>query len=212
MQKVMKYFIAASLAILVLNASKAQSKLSLKLTSSIINQRISQTSDTIDIMSGSNAFVPSFHLGLDFPLSKSYYFSSGLGYISKRINIVQAIDKTANSFSYNIQYVQIPATLKLYTSEIALDKSLYFQFGPLFDIAVHTKDQNASSSPISKFRPIDITLLFSAGVEIQVAPNTAIQLGINYSRGLVNILSESELSDNSTIKNDLYGLDIAIKF
>lgn len=212
MHKVMKYFIAASLAILVLNASKGQSKLSLKLTSSIINQRISQSSDTTDFSNGSNAFVPSFHLGVDFPLSKSYYFSSGLGYISKRINIVQVIDNTSNSFSYNIQYVQIPATLKLYTNEIALDKSIYFQFGPVFDIAVHTKDKNAGYSPISKFRPIDITLLFSVGLEIQVAPNTAIQLGINYGRGLVNILSESELSDNITIKNDLYGIDIAIKF
>src|SRR5210317_796181 len=108
MHKVMKYFIAASLAILALNASIAQTKLSVKLTSSIINQRISQSADTIDIIGGSNAFVPSFHLCTDFPISKSYFISSGLGYISKRININQVAENSTNSLSYNIQYLQLP--------------------------------------------------------------------------------------------------------
>ena len=212
MHKVMKYFIAASLAILALNASIAQTKLSVKLTSSIINQRISHSADTIDIGSGSNAFVPSFHLCMDFPISKSYFISSGLGYISKRININQVAENSTNSLSYNIQYLQLPATLKLYTSEISLDKKLYFQFGPVFDIAVHTKENSSIASAITKFRPVDVTLLFSAGIDILVAPNTSVQLGINYTRGLVNIVSESTLTNSFSIKNDLYGIEIAIKF
>jgi hypothetical protein len=50
-------------------------------------------------------------------------------------------------------------------------------------------------------------------LEIQLAPQTAMQIGINYSRGLVNIVRESGFTDdNLVIKNDLYGIDIAIKF
>ena len=210
----MKYLIAASLVILVLNASLAQTKLGIKLTSSIITQRISHSNDSIGIGKGSNAFVPSVALFADFPVSKNYFFSSGIGYISKRVNLTvsEPGDHNSQSKSYNIQYVQLPATLKLYTNEIALDKKLYFQFGPVFDIAVHTKENNPDYSVIKEFQPIDITLLFGAGLEIQLAPNTAMHLGINYSRGLVNIVSKSDVDGDLVIKNDLYGIDIAIKF
>ena len=211
----MKYFIAASLVIFTINASIAQTKLGLKLTSSIITQRISNSGDSIGISNGANAFVPSLTLFADLPLSKNYFFSTGIGYISKRINLsVQSTDDNQSiSKSYNIQYVQLPATLKLYTNEIALDKKLYFQFGPIFDIAVHTKESNPDLSVIDKFQPIDVTLLFGAGMEIQLAPNTAMQIGMSYSRGLINIVSEAEVVGNGlTIKNDLYSIDIAVKF
>jgi len=213
MHKVLKHILAASLAILALNASFAQAKLGLKLTSSIINQRISQSEDMVAVSRGANAFVPSFTIYTDMTIAKNYCFSTGLGYISKRINlnVQQSFDGMSQSQNYNIQYLQIPATLKLYTSEIALDKKLYFQLGPIFDIAIHSKENNNSLLIIDKFRPVDISLMFSAGLEIQVAPNTAIQLGINYSRGMVNVIADASVADLS-IKNDLYGIDLAIKF
>ena len=210
----MKYIIAAILVILTLNASIAQTKLGLKLTSSIITQRISAPSDSISVGNGSNAFIPSVMLFADLPLSRNYYFSTGIGYISKRVNLKVRTqsENTSQSTSYNIQYAQLPATLKLYTNEIALDKKLYFQFGPIFDIAVHSKDHNPDNSFIKEFQPLDVTLLFGAGVEIQLAPNTAMQVGINYSRGLLNIVKSDMISNDLIIKNDLYGIDIAVKF
>ena len=210
----MKCFIAAILVILVLNASKAQTKLGVKLTSSIITQRIANSGDTIGIGKGSNAFVPSVTLFADLPLSKNYYFSTGLGYISKRINLVTELpdENTHHSKSYNIQYVRLPATIKLYTNEVALDKKLYFQFGPIFDIAVHNKEKNTGISIVEEFNPLDVALLFGAGLEIQLAPHTAIQLGISYSRGLINVVRSDDLTEDLIIKNDLYGIDIGIKF
>ncbi|MCK5703283.1 MAG: PorT family protein [Cyclobacteriaceae bacterium] len=211
----MKYFIAASLVILVINASYAQTKLGLKLTSSIISQRISHSHDSIEISNGSNTFIPAVTLFADMPLSKNYFFSTGIGYISKRINLkVNGFDdQLSQTKSYTVQYIQLPATLKLYTNEIALDKKLYFQFGPLIEIAVHNKENNQNLQVISQISPIDITLLFGVGMEIQLAPQTAMQIGINYSRGLFNFAYTSDLPDsNLIIKNDLYGIDIAIKF
>ena len=211
----MKYFVAASLVILVINASVAQTKLGIKLTSSIITQRITHDDDSININNGSNAFVPTVTLIADFPMSRNYYFSTGVGYVSKRVNLNYSTlnDMPAQSNSYNVQYVQLPATLKLFTNEVALDKKLYFQFGPIFDIAVHTREKKEDVNIIEEFQPLDVTLLFAAGMEIQLAPNTALQIGFNYSRGLVNIVSSSYLSENNPIiKNDLYGIDLAIKF
>lgn len=211
----MKCFIAASLVILVINASIAQTKLGLKLTSSIISQRISHSYDSIGISNGSNAFNPSVSLFIDLSLSRNYFFSTGIGYISKRVNLkVNGFDDNLSQLkSYTVQYIQLPATLKLYTNEIALDKKLYFQFGPLIEISIHNKENKQNLKVIKRIQPVDITLLFGSGLEIQLAPQTAIQIGINYSRGLVNIVKETEFTDdNLVIKNDLYGIDIAIKF
>jgi len=211
----MKYFITASLVILMLNASIAQTKLGLKLSSSIITQRITQSNDSIAVNNGSNAFNPAVTLFVDLPLSNTYYFSTGIGYISKRITFEVSgpdINSTQNK-SYNTQYVQLPASIKLYTNEIALDKKLYFQFGPLIEVAIHTKENDNNMLVIQKMQPVDVSLLFATGIEIQLAPQTSMQIGVNYTRGLINVVSKTAISaDNLVIKNDLYGIDIAVKF
>lgn len=211
----MKYFVAAILVILILNNSNAQTKLGIKLTPSIIAQRITNSNDSIGIAHEANAFNPSVTLFADMPLSRNYFFTTGIGYISKRVNLkVNASnDNFSVNKSYNIQYVRLPATLKLYTNEIALDKKLYFHFGPIFDIVIHSKETNQSYPLINDFQPIDIALIFGAGMEIQLAPQTALQIGFNYSRGLINIVRKSEPAyESMAIKNDLYGIDVAIKF
>jgi hypothetical protein len=211
----MKYFITASLVILMLNASIAQTKLGLKLSSSIIAQRITQSDDSIAVNNGSNAFNPAVTLFVDLPLSNNYYFSTGIGYISKRINVEVSgsdMNSTQNK-SYNTQYIQLPATIKLYTNEIALDKKLYFQFGPLIEVAIHTKENDNNVLVIQKMQPVDVSLLFATGIEIQLAPQTSMQISVNYTRGLINVVSKTAISaDNLVIKNDLYGIDIAVKF
>jgi len=137
----MKFFFAAMLMILILNKSSAQTKLGLKLTPFIITQRIASSNDTINIGHGSNAFIPSVTLFAEIPLSTNYFFTTGIGYISKRINL--NVNESEDNFhitkNYNVQYVRLPATLKLYTNEISLDKKLYFQFGPIIEIAIHSK-------------------------------------------------------------------------
>ncbi len=211
----MKFIITASLVILMLNASIAQTKLGLKLSPSIITQRITQSNDSISVTNGSKAFNPSLTLFAEISFSENYFFTTGIGYISKRVNLKVTTPgfNTTQNKSYNTQYIQVPATLKLYTNEIALDKKLYFQFGPLIDIAIHTKESDGNFNVIKKMQPIDISLLFASGLQIQLAPQTSIQIGINYTRGLINIISKDAINDDGfIIKNDLYGIDIAVKF
>lgn len=211
----MKYFISASLVILLINASIAQTKLGLKLTSSVITQRITHSNDSILVSKGSNVFNPAVALFADMPISQKYFFSTGIGYISKRVNlkIDEYYPDLMHTKSYNIQYIQLPATLKMYTDDIALDKKLYFQFGPIIEIPIHFKENDQNFQVIKTIQPIDITLLFSLGMELQIAPQTAIGIGLNYSRGLLNVAKETEFHDeNLVIKNDLYGIDLTIKF
>jgi hypothetical protein len=210
----MKYFISASLVILIINASIAQTKLGLQLTSSVISQRVTHSNDSIGISDGSNSFNPSIALLVDMPISGKYFFSTGIGYISKRVNlnVIETYPDSAHTKSYSIQYIQLPATFKLYTDDIALDKKLYFQFGPIIEIPISFKEKDQNFEVIKTIQPIDVTLLLGLGIEIQIAPQTAIGIGISYRRGLVNIVKETEFpDDNLVIKNDLIGIDIIIK-
>jgi hypothetical protein len=211
----MRNLIVASLVILSINVSNGQTKLGLKLTPGVITQRISFPNDNNTVENGANAFNLSAILFADIEMSPNYYFTSGIGYTSKRMNIKLQRQGEINTFSknYNIQYVQIPATIKLYTNEISLDKKLFFQCGPLIEIAVHNKENNHEISLIENFRPLDVSLLFATGLQIQIAPQTAMQIGITYRRGLINVVkSPADGIEDLIIKNDIYGLDLALKF
>jgi hypothetical protein len=211
----MKHLIIASLVILSVNVSHGQTKLGLKLNPAILSQRLSVADDNYLIQKGPNSFNLSAMLFADIRMTQNYFFNTGIGYTSKRMNLkfFQQDNASSESKGYNIQYVQIPATLKLYTNEIALDKKLYFQFGPLVEVAVHNKETNQDVMIIEKIQPVDISLLFAAGLEIQLAPQTAVQLGFNYTRGLINVAkSTAESAEGLVIKNDLYSIEIAVKF
>lgn len=211
----MKHLIIASLVILSVNVSHGQTKLGLKLNPAIITQRLTFPDDSSSIKKGPNSFNLSVMLFADIGITQNYFFNTGIGYTSKRMNLeyFQQDGVSSESKGYNVQYVQIPATLKLYTNEIALDKKLYFQFGPLIEVAVHNKETNQDVTIIDKFQPVDISLLFATGLEIQLAPQTAIQLGFNYTRGLINVAkSAGEGAEGMVIKNDLYSIEIAVKF
>jgi len=213
--KNMRYLLLASVLILSVTLSYSQSKLGLKFNPGVITQRISYENDTNTIQNGSNAFNLSAILLADIQMSSNYFFNTGVGYTSKRINLSYQnnFETSSETKSYNIQYVQIPATIKLYTNEIALDKKLYFQFGPLIEIAVHNKETNKELEIIEKFQPVDVSLLFAAGIQIQLAPQTALQLGFNYNRGLINVVkSSAEGIGDLIIKNDIYAIDLALKF
>jgi hypothetical protein len=211
----MKHLIIASLVILSVNVSHGQTKLGLKLNPAIITQRLTFPDDSSSIKKGPNSFNLSVMLFADIGIAQNYFFNTGIGYTSKRMNLeyFQQDGVSTESKGYNVQYVQIPATLKLYTNEIALDKKLCFQFGPLIEVAVHNKETNQDVTIIDKFQPVDISLLFATGLEIQLAPQTAIQLGFNYTRGLINVAkSAAEGAEGMVIKNDLYSIEIAVKF
>ena len=211
----MKHLIIASLVILSVNVSHGQTKLGLKLNPATITQRVTFQADSSLVKKGSNSFNLSVMLFADIGITRNYFFNTGIGYTSKRINLEYFPQYAASSESqsYNVQYVQCPATIKLYTDEIALDKKLYFQFGPLIEVAVYDKETNQDVTIIEQFQPIDISLLFATGLEIQLAPQTAIQVGFNYTRGLINVAeSISEVAGGIEIKNDLYSIEVAVKF
>lgn len=118
---------------------------------------------------------------------------------------------------YNLQYLQIPATFKLFANNIAPDLRLYIQTGGLFSIklaehaldpitnGLYTADSGGSRRQYSFG---DIELLLGTGVQYRINQNNAFNMGISYQRGLTNVARGSELVSKSRIVS----LELGFKF
>ncbi|MEM8966223.1 MAG: outer membrane beta-barrel protein [Bacteroidota bacterium] len=148
---------------------------------------------------------------VDYMLQENYYVSSGLFFVPKRVG-VRNIDSGVEE-AYRLHYLQLPATMKLFTNEIALDVRLYFQAGFTLDMKI--LEDNLSEDPqfISEFRPIDASLLLATGAEYQFGYSTILFGGFSYRRGLGNTVRSTDANvGDLVIKNDLFSLDMGIKF
>ncbi|GAB4241028.1 MAG: hypothetical protein Tsb0034_17810 [Ekhidna sp.] len=205
-----------SLLIICSVAASAQTRLGLKLAPVIASNRATNDAQSVD-NDGSN-FKLSIGLIVDQPLSDSYYLSSGLVYIPK-----QAAFRTADNQireQYTLQYLQIPATLKLFTNEIAPDMKVFFQVGGGIDIKVFDEPDDPDNVAITKFNPLDISVILGSGVEYRAGINTTIFAGISYQRGLANVVKEVQADaaifpaeyQDIQIRNTVVSIDLGVKF
>ncbi len=148
---------------------------------------------------------------VDYMFQENYYLSSGIFFIPKRVGIESATD--GRDEVSRLHYIQLPATAKLFTNEIALDVRLYFQAGFALDIKI--LEDNLSDDPqfVSEFSPVDASLLLGTGAEYQLGYNTILFGGFSYRRGLGNVVRSTDADvGDLVIKNDLFSLDMGIKF
>lgn len=150
----------------------------------------------------------------DYGFQQNYYVSSGLFFVPKRVAIRrEGANGSAETELYRLHYLQIPATLKLFTNEVALDTRVYFQVGLTLDVKI--LEDNISESPeyVDRFRPVDSSVLLGAGAEYRVGYNTILFGGLTYRRGLANVIRNANaVADGIIVKNDMLSLDLGIKF
>lgn len=201
-------------SILSLNAF-SQVQMGFKLSPIISGNRADADTDAVSVDNDGTGLRFTFGPIADFSLgdNENYYFSTGFWLTSKRAGISYTDGATRITQSYNLQYIQLPATLKFYTNEVGLDKRIFFQFGPTFDIKVSEKlkDGDRSQRVIRDFRFFDMTLYTAVALEYQIGNTTRIFGGISYSRGLINAAGDA-LNDNITYKNDYFAIDLGVMF
>lgn len=191
--------------------STAQVKLGLRASPHLIFNRLKGGSDTLSFEKDGVSLRPSFALFADFAFSQNYYFNTGIGYFSKKMKFKTTSQESGTSSSeYIAQYIELPVSLKLYTNEIDLDKRVYLQLGTNIDIKVYDEHKEGEDI-VTKFRPIDMTFLVGAGVEIYLGTNTSFLLGMSYQRGLINVISDTNRGNDLSLKNDMFGIDLALK-
>jgi hypothetical protein len=173
----------------------------------------------------------------DFFFIENYAFSTGLWYTIKRSafdnlplgsSSVPGEPTPTGSSEYNLQYLQIPVSLKLFTNEVAPDTRVYFQVGTTLDAKLAEKAKNKSnnilyqasiSQDVKVYKPFDVSLLLGAGVEFRMGENTTAFGGITYNRGLINALSGgikdsggTTINNNLKSLNNLLSLEVGLKF
>ena len=192
-----------------------------------------------DIKHTGDAATVSFSGGIifDYFFKPNYAFGTGIYYTVKRASVDAG---PLGKADWNLQQIQIPVTIKLYTNEIAPDFKLYFQLGGALDFAIAQKlnkfesdDPSIEEPDGTPLRPIDVSIILGSGVEYRIAESTTLFAGFSYNRGLLNLNNKKGLvneggqdlsavsqalnnretsSEHYGVRVDVVALDLGIKF
>lgn len=217
-----------------IGSASAQVEIGLKVSPSITSLRAESTSANAFGSDGSQ-FGFGGGLVVDYFFGENYAFSTGLLLTSKGGTItykdkavvggvVGVMDINAMQ-KMNIQYLELPVTVKLFTNEIAPATRLYFQVGGSLNVPIGTriggekfyKDPatGAENKASDYVYFVDADALAALGAEYQLGKSTKIFAGISYHRGLVDIdhyFERKREFKDVTIKNSSVALDLGIKF
>ncbi|MEQ6121614.1 porin family protein [Reichenbachiella sp. MALMAid0571] len=202
--------------LLVLGTSAvAQPKIGLTFSPSLVLNRVKFDSDQAKITNNGSGIKFKFGLNADFEITDTYSFSTGIIYAPKRVGLT--IEPTGSSVSkevYKSQYLQIPLTIKLFTSEVAPDVKGFFQLGVLAEVKIFSEALDDSYTLVEKFKPYDASFVFGIGAEHDSGASSVLYAAIVYNRGLINTISkvESGITDNLITKLDMISLQLGIKF
>lgn len=175
----------------------------------------------------------------DFYFAQKYAFSTGLWYTVKGVsyNIYNSFYDTdvfvqkpltkdeirANAAEFNLQYLQIPVSLKIFSDQVTPGMPFYIQFGGTLDINIAEKPVNYAKNALVQYRDRvspnsgvfgfgEANLLLGAGFEKKLGTGTdAFFFGLQYQRGLSEINRGSSFADMITKTNQLV-IDFGLKF
>jgi hypothetical protein len=210
----MKRLIFLSFFMMFITQISAQTRIGLAAQPGILANRVSSDVDSLQVMKDGSRLKIWLGVFMEKELKENYFFITGLHWAPKRFGIKLGTGQEQEILNVKLQYLQMPFFLKLLTDEIALDKKIYFQMGPIVEIKIQeSSEKKLSEFYIDKINFWDIGLHFSAGLDIKVGQNTIVAGGFSYYRGLSNIVKTSKsLDGNIRVKNDYYAINISIKF
>ena len=206
---------------LITTHALAQSKLGIKLSPSFAFNRVYTEPNNAGFLSDRAAFK--FRIGgiYDIPIRENYYVSIGLLFATKqlalkneKLTIQEKDDTLAIKEQHALQYLQVPLLFKLYTSEIALDTSLYGTFGVVPEIKINNRlHKRTQDTPvIEKMHWWGLSGLVGLGIEYKLSLATSIFGGLSYQGSFFNTIKKQRIEDIPKLRcyNDLISLDLGI--
>jgi len=199
----------------------SQSKLGLKFSPVISTTRTSLIDSTYNVNPQSSAFKFSLGLIYDHEITETYFFSTGLIFLPKQIGVTVENEPGKSgtlpkepSQTFNLNYLQIPISLKLFTNEIQPDTRVYFQVGMAPEIKVFSQPTNENYDLVKDFRNFDTSVIFGGGIEYRAGVNTTLFGGITYQRGLINALKTANFNfqEQLYLRSTILSFDLGIKF
>lgn len=191
----------------------SQFTLGIKVSPQLSTNRVESSSDSISFSSDGAGLRLALGPIADFKIRENYYASTGLLFVSKRAGVEASTPLGTIREEYNLQYLQIPITLKLFTNEVALDKKIYFQVGGTLDFNINEEPEKQENILIRDFLLFDASLLIGMGMEYKVGVNTILFAGFTYQRGMVNTVNkDAPVAGDLSLKIDQISLDLGVKF
>ncbi len=177
----------------------------------------------------------------DYFFGENYAFNTGFEFAVKGAGVTYNEVKKDNSADgshltanrvedeFNVQFLQLPLGLKLFTNEIATDVRLYFQVGTSLNFRLASKvndekffsDYTGENIKTNKrFNIFEADAVLGTGVEYQLGSSTKVFGGLSYHHGLTDMDNYFEdyykkiysNSNDIAIKNYTIALDLGIKF
>lgn len=165
---------------------------------------------------------------LDYFFYKNRYsFSTGLWYTIKRSGYTMPgsfgqprWDPSAPTQQsvYNMQYLQVPISVKMFANNIAPAMRLYIQCGGVADVKLTEKPQNPLTDGLYRYAESsgkrrqygfgDLGMLVGAGIQYKLNNTNAFNIGLSYQRGLIDVARGTGLVS----KNNQLVFDLAFKF
>jgi len=209
----MKKWVIVIFCCFVSSFCAAQVDLGIQVSPSLSFNRLHETSDTADLSSKGTGAKLQAGLVADFLLTKSYYFSTGVFFVPKKISLQDNRTPSVTE-EFHVQYLQFPAMLKLYTEEIALDTRIFVQSGFTAEVKIDDKSDTPEPAYLGNFRTVNASWVIGAGLEYRIGYSTTVFGGFSYRRGLVNAIASplQPMDGDLSIKTDFLSLDLGIKF
>ncbi len=191
--------------------SQGEVRLSVKLAPAVTLNRFTSETDSLTIENHRDDVRGNFGLIVDIGFTDSYYFSTGLLYSIRKVSFYAISEPSgvSDSEQYQLEYIELPLTVKLFTNNLGVDSKIYFQTGFTVDFLVNWKGINKNDNRVDSFNSIDASFYVGAGYDKQLGVSTAFFEGIFFQRGLVDIANDNP---EVTLKNDLLGLDLGLRF
>ena len=206
--------------LLIAQNSWSQTSLGLRFATAITPNRTLQTSDSSDVDPKGAGLRFLLGFDVDFVLSTNYTFNTGLHYAPKRVSVlispengVDPSPQIQGKEEYRLQYIQIPLTLKMYTSEIGEGKRLFFQPGFVLEYLVFSEPLEDEYTLVEEFSSFDISFNFGVHLEYSIS-STVVTTGLSYYRGLINSVQTVNplFGDDLTIRNDMIAISFGLRF
>ncbi len=181
------------------------------------------TTDTKGFESSGTKLGFSYGLITEFNFANHYAFATGIDITYRGGNSsLQLNDSMKVESKYNLEYIEIPITLKLKTKEIgSLTYFLQFGVAPGFNIRskadIKTTSKIAGNTVVTSEDNVDIkdginnlnvSMIIGGGIEYTLSGSTVLLAGITFNNGFLDIVDASSIKANS----DYLGLTIGVLF
>jgi len=192
----------------------AQDQIAVHISPGIAFGRVHTDPDTAGLASNGVGLGGKVGVMYDWNIKDNYYLSGGLAFSAQQIGVKNSTIQER----HEIQYLQVPVLLKLYTSELELDLRGYAQIGFMGALKINNRVTTSLAGKevfVTKLRMWEVGLLLGCGAEYNLSLFTSIFAGISYQLGLSSMLAAQR--DNPPFPKlygygDLITLDIGVRF